>query len=232
LKKHYETLGIAPGASRLEIKKTARCLIMKFHPDVHSDNKKFYEEKIKKILEAYQLVMEEALKDENGREQTFPDDRSEEFAGDSDTVEVLLIRLSNRSLALPTRHVREIIRVGDVRIEDAGLMADAFPFLAGIFQRNGEITMLWNLHSQLGVREAPISSELGKSKIVVADWDDSGVGFLVDDIAGIIELNREEMEAAGDGAGNEYAFLEGIARTDNGDVGLLSLSKLLYNLPV
>jgi chemotaxis signal transduction protein len=205
---------------------------MKFHPDVHPDNKKFYEEKIKKILDAYKFVMEEAAKAENRPDQTFPESADEEFAEDSATMEVLLIRLSNRSLALPTRHIREIIRVGDVRIEDAGLMADAFPFLAGIFQRNGEITMLWNLHSQLGVRETPISSELGKNKIVVADWDDSGVGFLVDEIDGIAVLNRDDVESAGEGAGSEYDFLEGIARTENGAVGLLSLSKLLYNLPV
>jgi len=131
-------------------------------------------------------------------------------------------------LALPTSHVREIIRVGDVKIGDAGLMADAFPFLAGVFQRNGEITMLWNLHSQLGVREAPIASDVGKGKIVVTEWDGSAVGFLVDSIDGITTLRRDEIE---DAVG-ENVFLDGLARTEDGPAGLLSLGKLLYNLPV
>jgi len=228
LKQYYETLGITAGAPLREVKRAARRLILEFHPDAHKDDKPYYEEKIKRILEAYQIVVAEKRRENAEAGDTREYDEPAETGEAAETLEVLLIRLSNRMLALPTSHVREIIRVGDVKIGDAGLMADAFPFLAGVFQRNGEITMLWNLHSQLGVREAPIASDVGKGKIVVTEWDGSAVGFLVDSIDGITTLRRDEIE---DAVG-ENVFLDGLARTEDGPAGLLSLGKLLYNLPV
>ncbi len=228
MKQYHEILGISAVASLREIKRAARRLILDYHPDAHADNKPYYEERIKEILEAYRNVVSEKQSEDVATGVERACDEPDETGEAAETLEVLLIRLSNRTLALPTRHVREIIRVGDVKIGDAGLMAEAFPFLAGVFQRNGEITMLWNLHSQLGVREAPISSDVGKSKIVVTDWDGSTVGFLVDAIGGMAELRRDEVEEAG----AETEYLEGIARTEDGHAGLLSLRKLLYNLPV
>ena len=54
---YYEILGLAKGASVDEIKKSYRQLVMKFHPDrVSSEKKKEAEEKFKEISEAYAVL--------------------------------------------------------------------------------------------------------------------------------------------------------------------------------
>jgi curved DNA-binding protein CbpA len=58
---HYETLGIAPGATAADIKKAFRTLAKKFHPD-RNKGQKFAERKFKEINHAY-----ETLKDPESR---------------------------------------------------------------------------------------------------------------------------------------------------------------------
>jgi len=55
----WKTLGLQPGASEEEIKKSFKKLALKHHPDKFTDidDKKKHEEKFKEINEAYQLVM-------------------------------------------------------------------------------------------------------------------------------------------------------------------------------
>lgn len=54
----YEVLGVTPNATQDEIKKKYRELVKKYHPDKYrtTDKAKFYEEKIKEINEAYDLL--------------------------------------------------------------------------------------------------------------------------------------------------------------------------------
>lgn len=232
MKKYYDMLGVAPGAALHEIRKAARRLFIEFHPDMHSENKALYEEKTKKLIEAYKTVLRDAQAAGDSPAQEFSEEYAVENDEDAGAVEALLIKLSNRIFALPTKHIREIVRVGDVRIDDAGLMAEMFPFLTGLFHRRDEIAMLWNLHSQLGLREMPISSDLGKRKIVVVDWDDSAVGFLVDDVGDFVIQQKDSGKITDEKPNGENEFVESMLQTDNGPVGLLNLKKLLYNLPV
>ncbi|MBI2603054.1 MAG: DnaJ domain-containing protein [Deltaproteobacteria bacterium] len=52
---YYKTLGVEKGSSTDEIKKAYRKLALKYHPDRHAGNKEF-EEKFKKISEAYAVL--------------------------------------------------------------------------------------------------------------------------------------------------------------------------------
>jgi len=224
-------LGVAPGDSLREIRKAARRLFIEFHPDMHSENKAFYEEKTKKLIEAYKTILSEREASGEPAAEEPPGD----FDGggeESETFEALLIKVANRMFALPAKHILEIVRVGDVRVGDAGLMADTFPFLVGLFQRREEIVMLWNLHSQLGLREMAIGSDLGRKKVAVVDWDDSAVGFLVDDVGDFIVLQKDSGETSDEIGGGGNEFIDRIIQTDEGPAGLLNLGKILYNLPV
>lgn len=62
-KNYYEILEISENASQEIVEKAYKTLAMKYHPDLHGEeNKANYEEKLKDINEAY-----EVLKDENKR---------------------------------------------------------------------------------------------------------------------------------------------------------------------
>ncbi len=56
-KEYYQTLGVSQSASDSEIKKAYRKLALKYHPDrAPKDKKKEYEEKFKKISQAYRIL--------------------------------------------------------------------------------------------------------------------------------------------------------------------------------
>jgi len=56
MKDPYEILGVEPGASEDEIKKAYKNLALKWHPDVHPDDKEDAEEKFKEISSAYEVL--------------------------------------------------------------------------------------------------------------------------------------------------------------------------------
>lgn len=55
----YQVLGLRPGASEAEIKRTYRELVKKYHPDRYRDNPlaELAEEKLREINEAYEYLM-------------------------------------------------------------------------------------------------------------------------------------------------------------------------------
>jgi len=59
MKSHYDTLGVGPNASKQEIKKIYRALVLKYHPDTSKTKSKANETKFKQISEAYAILADE-----------------------------------------------------------------------------------------------------------------------------------------------------------------------------
>jgi curved DNA-binding protein CbpA len=61
MKDYYYILGLKDDASTIDVKKAFRKLSLKFHPD-KNDGDKFFEERFKDILEAYETLSDESLR--------------------------------------------------------------------------------------------------------------------------------------------------------------------------
>lgn len=59
MKSHYETLGVSPGASKDEIKRTYRRLVLQYHPDTSKTKSKADENKFKQISAAYAVLSDD-----------------------------------------------------------------------------------------------------------------------------------------------------------------------------
>jgi len=55
MKNHYQTLGLEKDANEHSIKKAYRLYVNKMHPDKHSGDK-FFEQRFKEVLEAYEVL--------------------------------------------------------------------------------------------------------------------------------------------------------------------------------
>lgn len=217
---HYRTLGIAPGASLREIKRAARRLFLAYHPDMNPGEREGSEAKIRVVIQAYKSLLNRHAE----QAQTIVP----EIPGEA-VFEILVFEISQRLFALPLRQVREVLRAGDIRIDDIGIVSEDFPYIAGAFYRNGELVMLWNLHRHLNLSEIAIASDFGKNKLIIVEYDESMVGFIAGDVRGVAEASRGAMEAARDDFGCESLYLQGVAQTGHGAAGLISLENLLYN---
>ena len=63
MKKYYEILEVSPNASIEVIEKTYKVLIKKYHPDQYpKEEKKYYENKVKELNEAYKVLSDDFLR--------------------------------------------------------------------------------------------------------------------------------------------------------------------------
>jgi len=88
--------------------------------------------------------------------------------------------------------------------------------------------MLWNLHSQFGLREMMIGSDLGNSKILIVAFEGAAVSFPVDDVKGIMSFSKDALMASSTEEETDISYFEGIINTDGGPIGLLDLKKVLF----
>lgn len=230
LEKYCGLLGVRKGCAPHEIKKKSRALLMKHHPDRNPANRAESEEKVKKIIEAYKYVLAESALWAAPAGDEF--DRSADAGTEdySSEIEVFSFELAGRKFAAPMKYVRSILRAGDVKINDLGMLGDAMPHVAGVFSMDGEIALLWNLHRQFSLAELPITSEIGRAKIVVLDVDGSLVGFMVTEIGEILTVNKEKISREIDEKhwidGN---IVSGWVDVEGEKIHLLNMRFIVYN---
>ena len=77
---HYQILDVHPNASREEIRKRYRFLVLAYHPDRFptSTHKKYAEEKLKKINEAYRILSDSGKRADYDKRRSSSGPRDEE----------------------------------------------------------------------------------------------------------------------------------------------------------
>jgi len=215
-----------PGATRKQIKSAARRLFLKYHPDLNPGERKRYEDITRKLISAYKELIEVVpVEVEESLEKL-----EEKSEARPEVIECIVFRLNNREFALRTEWLREVVRVKDVKLEAASLVSDAFPYFVGFICKGNEVSVLWNLHGQLGLREPTMDSGFVRSKIIVVDMNGSTAGFIVDDIRGLTNFKTGDVSYPAEG--NDFCdprYMEGSVTSEDTSVILLNLRNLIYN---
>jgi DnaJ-class molecular chaperone len=67
----YKILGVPPTATPEDIRKAYRALSKKYHPDLNPDLKKYSDEKMKELVEAYNVLNDQAKRKEYDKQPQF-----------------------------------------------------------------------------------------------------------------------------------------------------------------
>jgi purine-binding chemotaxis protein CheW len=132
--------------------------------------------------------------------------------------EFIVFTLGDEPYASALSSVSEVVRPGFIT-----RVPGARPDILGITSVRGRIVTVVDLSLSLGV--ARKQSRLTE-RLIVAEYNDEAVGFLVDEIREVVRLPESAMEEASILGTQEKAYLRGIARNDHEVIVLINIDAL------
>lgn len=99
-------------------------------------------------------------------------------------------RVSDRNLALPVSHVREILRLAEI----TGVPNAPAP-VAGVMNLRGHVLPVVDTHTLLGL---PSALATDQSRVLICMLDNRSVGLIVDQVAGLERLQVELVRSVAD----------------------------------
>ncbi|SNQ58902.1 chemotaxis protein CheW [Candidatus Methanoperedens nitratireducens] len=136
-------------------------------------------------------------------------------------LQLVVFKIGVEEFGVEIMKVQEIIRMTNItRIPQAP------DYIRGIINLRGKIIVVINLNVVLGM-ETKEQDE--NTRIIVANIDDTVMGFVVDSVSEVIRLPQKSVEPApaviADKIGTEYVM--GVGNLDNRLLILLNLNKIL-----
>ncbi len=136
-------------------------------------------------------------------------------------LQLVAFKIGVEEFGVEIMKVQEIIRMTNItRIPQAP------DYIRGIINLRGRIIVVINLNVVLGM-ETKEQDE--NTRIIVANIDDTVMGFVVDSVSEVIRLSQKSVEPApaviADKIGTEYVM--GVGKLDNRLLILLNLDKIL-----
>jgi purine-binding chemotaxis protein CheW len=121
---------------------------------------------------------------------------------------------------LEASQVQEVILV-----EDNTVVYHAPPYVRGIINLRGKIVTVLDIETKLGLTPHPVGVN---SRILIVAWKNEQVGLLVEVVAEVINLRKEQIEPVplniSDGLSD---FLSGVCSHADRLIGILDLEKVL-----
>jgi len=103
-----------------------------------------------------------------------------------DTLRLLLFSLGSETYGVEVGSLREVVTVPQITA-----VPHAPGFVIGVFNLRGKITALLDIRSFFGLETGSV---LREARIIVVDYQGSGVGILVDAINDTIEVEKKLIE--------------------------------------
>lgn len=215
----FQKLGLEPTNDLQKVRAHFRKLLRKYHPDLHVQNKFFYEEKTKELLHIYETI-KEAL---TAQEPLFEEPREEPEPPLARRA-YLQFEIDHRLFGFP---VSQVVEVADGR----GLQKEGF-FLGRIVSR-GDTIPVFSARSlfHLPQSQPPLDPLLGRwlEKVIVLEAENRKAGLLVEKVQGVVAFSPEDF-VSHPSIPSLNPYLEGTVIADEKIVFLLSPIRILRAL--
>lgn len=126
----------------------------------------------------------------------------------------MIVRVGEERYAFPIRQVREVVGTPSLTF-----VPRSPAHVAGVMNLRGQVLPVVDLRAHLNLRGG-----VGRErKVVVADWNGEAVGFLVDEVeaVGEVEMAETEEEVRGE------SWVRGVARSGGHLVVVADIASLL-----
>ena len=138
-------------------------------------------------------------------------------------IQLVTFQLGEELYGVDIMDVKEIVKVCAVRP-----IPNAPYYVEGIFNLRSEIIPVINLHKRFGIKKlANVDDEDFEGGFVILDIDGMKVGIIIDRIARVVAIQKEEIKAPPQmisGIGTEY--IQGVVRQDNAYLIMLDIRKI------
>lgn len=124
------------------------------------------------------------------------------------TVDIVEFVLGGERYALDIQLAREIVEMIPITP-----IPRAPSYISGVINLRGEITNIMNLNTLLGLPDQEIRSSQKIIVLVPEAGGGSNVGIIVDDVLGVMQVPRADIEHLGEGLASEVSgFVKGIIK--------------------
>ncbi|MEJ9280181.1 MULTISPECIES: chemotaxis protein CheW [Ureibacillus] len=139
---------------------------------------------------------------------------------EQESIKVIVFQLMDKEYAIPVSQVQGIEKMMHIT-----RVPRTEKFVKGVINLRGVVTPIIDLRERFGL---PSSENTESVRIIIVQFDDMEVGFVVDSANDVIDLPVNSIEPQPEVVGViEEAFISGVAKIDNRLLILLHLDKVL-----
>jgi purine-binding chemotaxis protein CheW len=130
-----------------------------------------------------------------------------------ETVEVVEFILGGEHYALDIHLAREIVEMLQITP-----IPRAPHYISGVINLRGEITNIMNLNTMLGLVNQEVRDNQKIIVLVPEAVSGSNIGIIVDDVIGVLQVAKADVEHLGEGLASEVSgFVKGIIKLKRDD---------------
>jgi len=142
-------------------------------------------------------------------------------SGFDDVIQWVTFKLDSEIYGIRVMQVQEVLRVSEI-----APVPGAPSYVMGIINLRGNVVTVINTRSRFGLSLNETNDD--DTRIVILESEDNVVGILVDSVAEVVDLKRDQIETSPNVGNDESSkYIEGVATLEGELLILIDINKLL-----
>jgi purine-binding chemotaxis protein CheW len=141
-------------------------------------------------------------------------------SGFDPVIQWVTFKLDHETYGIRVMQVKEVLRVSEI-----APVPGAPHYVMGIINLRGNVVTVINTRARFGLSQVENDDS---TRIVILESDNNVVGILVDSVAEVVDLKRDQIETSPTVGNDESSkYIEGVATHDGELLILIDINKLL-----